>query len=181
MLAEMHLPMPLAVPQLWIQMSDAPSAAAARRVEVIPRTIVPRTERPAIAVRRVESVSGRPGAYMAYADGNAFPEGGIFWTHGTDRAEVLVSPDGAPAVNLTLHTGPLSGTVRLVIDGQTRDVEVGSGETRLVSVPVRPGHSYVTLSVQSPGAFRPSDVDAGSTDTRLLGCQVRVEVGDARD
>jgi hypothetical protein len=180
-LASMHLPMPIPVPQLWVQMSDAPSAAAARRVDVIPQTIVPRTQRPMVAVKRVESVPGRPGAYMAYVDDNAYPEGGIFWTRGTSGAEVLIATAGAPALNLTLHAGPLHGTVRLTIDGHPRDVALGSGETRVVSVPIRPEASYVAVRVQSPGAFRPADVERGSTDTRLLGCQVRVEVGDPRD
>jgi hypothetical protein len=178
-LTAMHLPMPVAVPQLWIQMSEAASAAAARRVDVIPATILPRSERPRVDVRRIESLPGPEGAYMAYVDDNAFPEGGIFWTRGTARTEVLVATVGKPFVNLTLHTGPLRGAVHLVIDGKPREVEIGSGGTRVVSAPVRAGASYVALSIQSPGAFRPSEVDPASTDTRLLGCQVRVEVSDS--
>ncbi len=177
----MHLPMSIPVPQLWIQMSDAPSAAAARRVDVVPQRLVPRSRRIAVPVRRVESVPGPGGAYMAYVDDNAYPEGGIFWTRGTIEAEVLIAPAGAPAVNLTLHTGPTAGTVRLSIDGQRRDVALDAGETRVVSLPVAPDTPFVSLKVQSPGAFRPADVDPASTDTRLLGCQVRVEVGAPAD
>lgn len=180
-LASMHLPMPVPVPQLWVQLAEASSAAAARRVDIVPRSIVPRTQRPQLTVNRVETVPGRPGAYMAYVDDNAFPEGGIFWTRGTLGAEVLVATAGAPALNLTLHAGPQQGTVRLMVDGQPREVALRSGETRVVSIPVGPEAPYVAVRVQSPGAFRPADVEPGSTDTRLLGCQVRVEVGDPRD
>jgi hypothetical protein len=134
-----------------------------------------------VPVRRIESVPGRPGAYMAYTNGNAFPEGGIFWTRGTAEADVLIAPAGATALHLTLHAGPVNGSVRLTIDGQARDVMLRSGETRVESIALRPDAQYVALKVQSPGGFRPADVERGSTDTRLLGCQVRVEVGDSRE
>ena len=174
----MRVAMPIAVPRLWVQMSDAPSAAAARRVDIIPEAIEPAGHRIQAQVRRVESIAGRPDAYLAYVNDGAFPEGGVFWTRGTIEADVLVAPAGAPFVNLTLHAGPVGGEVKVRVNGTLTPVVLNGGETRVVSVLVPAGSQVVALSVQSSTSFRPSEVDKGSTDARELGCQVRIEVGE---
>jgi hypothetical protein len=173
-LTEVRLPMPIPVPHLWVQMSDPPSAAAARRVDITPLAIVAVRERRDVDVHTVEAVSGRQGAYMAYVDENAFAEGGVFWTRGTEEATVLVSPAGAPVVNLIVHQGA-AGVVKLRANEQSIDVPLGAGETRVVPITVAGGTPYLTLRVQSTAAFRPSETEH-STDTRLLGAQVRIEV-----
>jgi hypothetical protein len=168
--------MPVPIPQLWVQLSEALSAQRVAHVELNPLAIVPASDRPRVAVRAVESIPGRSNAYMAYTDDRTFPEGGVFWTHGTSRGEVLVVPEGAARVDLTLHVGPVGGVVRLTVAGQTRDVEMTAEETRTVSVTIPSGSLYFPVSVQAPGSFRPAEIDPKSTDTRSLGCQVRVEV-----
>lgn len=177
-LTTMRVAMPIAVPRLWVQMSDAPSAAAARRVDIIPEAIEPAGQRRQAQVRRVESIAGRSDAYLAYVNDGAFPEGGVFWTRGTTAADVLVATAGAPFVNLTLHAGPAGGEVKVRVNGTLTPIVLNGGETRMVPVPVPAGSQVLALSVQSPTSFRPSEVDKGSTDTRELGCQVRIEVGD---
>ena len=177
-LTTMRVAMPIVVPQVWVQMSDPPSAAAARRVDITPLSIVARGRRFKGQVRRVESVAGRPDAYMAYVNDGAFPEGGVFWTRGRSEADLLIATGGASMLRLTVHAGPAGGTVRLHIDGRELLVALDPGETRAVPVPVPPDATVVSLAVQAPGSFRPADVDRNSTDTRELGCQVRVEVGD---
>ena len=180
-LTTMRLAMPILVPQVWVQMSDPPSAAAARRVDITPLSIVPRGRRFGGQVRRVESVAGRPDAYMAYVNDGAFPEGGVFWTRGRSEADLLVATGGASTLRLTVHAGPAGGAVRLHIDGRELEVALDPGETRVVPVPVPPDATVVSLAVQASGSFRPADVDRNSTDTRELGCQVRVEVGSGGD
>ena len=101
-LTTMAVSMPVAVPQLWVQMADAPSAAGARRVDIQPTLLVPEGQRVHADVRRVESVPGRPDAYLAYVNDYAFAEGGVFWTRGTGEASVMVATGGAPFVALTL-------------------------------------------------------------------------------
>jgi hypothetical protein len=177
-LTTMRVAMPIAVPQLWVQMSDAPSAAAARRVDIVPRSIVPRTRRQQVAVQRVEPIPGRPDAYMAYVNDAAFPEGGVFWTRGTERADIVIAPAGARVVHLTMHAGPRGGEMQLTVDAVPTRVTLAAEETRVVAIPVSGNATLVAVSVQSPVEFRPVDVDPAATDTRALGCQVRVEVGD---
>jgi len=170
---------PIEIPQLWVQVSDPASARGAVRVEIEPLSIVPASQRLHIDAGAVESIPGRQNAYMVYVDEGTFPEGGVFWTRGTSRGEVLVAPAGASTVVLTLHLGPVGGTVRLEVGGRKLDVMMSADETRTVTVDVPVGSSYVSIAVQAPGAFRPADVDPKSTDARSLGCQVRVALDGA--
>jgi hypothetical protein len=170
---------PIEIPQLWVQASDPASARGAVRVEIEPLSIVPASQRPHIDAEAVESLPGRQNAYMVYVDEGTFPEGGVFWTRGTSRGEVLVAPAGASTVVLTLHLGPVGGAVRLEVSGKQLDVMMSAEETRTVAVTVPSGSSYLSIAVQAPGAFRPADVDPTSSDMRSLGCQVRVAVDGA--
>lgn len=175
-MATMRVAMPIPVPQVWVQMSDAASASAARRVDVVPESIVAVHERVQADVRRVESVDGRADAYLAYANDGAFAEGGVFWTRGTSEAELLVAPAGSPVLNVTIHAGPAGSVVRVRLNTEQTGVTLAANETRTIALSVPAGASVVRLAVQSSTEFRPSDVDPGSTDSRMLGCQVRVGV-----
>jgi hypothetical protein len=170
------LRMPVAVPHLWVQLSDPASARAARRVEIVPTTVVPRRERVDADTRTVESIPHRPDAYVAYINDYTFPEGGVFWTRGTGSGEVLVAAAGAGQVLLTLHIGPVAATVRVEVAGQRLDIPLQADETRPVTFQIPGVAPYVPVRVQASAAFRPSDYDSKSTDRRSLGCQVRIEV-----
>jgi hypothetical protein len=145
------------------------------QVDVAPLSIVPVSLRPDTPTRAIEAL-GRPGAYLVYGDDQSFPEGGVFWTRGTEPANVLVAPGGASRLRLTLHLGPRSGRVQLTIAGEERPVDVQANATTQVAVDVPQGVRLVPIRVQSPVWFRPSDVDHATDDTRSLGCQVRVDV-----
>ncbi len=170
--------LPVAVPLVWIQVTDHSSAQQAVRLEVNPANIIPASERPAGDVHAVDAVPGREDAYLVYTDEGTFPEGGVFWTNGTRRGQVLVVPAHGQQVLLTLHLGPVGGTVRVTVGREARreDVVIEPGGTRTIAIPVRDGMSFVPVTIQSPASFRPADVDPSSSDMRDLGCQVRVEV-----
>ena len=159
-----------------VSLSERSSAQAVDRVEIIPLSIVPKSSRIDAQARAVEAIAGRPNAYIVYVDDETYPEGGVFWTRGANRGDVLIAAAGASEIMLTLHVGPISGTVRLTVDGQPIDVGMVPNETRVVPVPVRAGAGLVRVGVQAPASFRPSAVDPNSTDIRALGCQVRVEL-----
>jgi hypothetical protein len=137
---------------------------------------VPRSERPAEHIHAIEPIANHPLAYIAYADANTFPEGGIFWTRDTHEGDVFVAPAGATMLVLTLYPGPVGGRVSLRVGGQHLEVNLSRDETRQIEVPVPDGMRLVPLSVQASGTFRPADVDPRSDDVRWLGCQVRVEL-----
>jgi hypothetical protein len=173
--ATLTFELPVSV-RAWVVLSNPQSARAVRMVEITPLTVVPRPRRLRLTAVAVEAIEGRPNALLVYADDNTYPEGGVFWTRGTDRGTVFVVPAGASQIVLTLHVGPNAGIVRLDAAGEHRDTVMGPNETQRVVIAAPIGTPVVAVSVQAPGWFRPIDVEPGSTDMRALGCQVRVEV-----
>jgi hypothetical protein len=171
---EIDLRLPVRVPQLLLQVSRPEEAQAMRRVEIVPRALVPVPERPALDVRAIEQITGRPHAFAVYVNDAIYPEGGVFWTRSTDAGEVVVFPAGAPELRLTLHAAA-AATMQVTVDGRTRSVAMQASETRVVAVPVEAGRPFVRLSVQASKAIRPADLDPASTDRRLLGCYVKIE------
>ncbi len=153
--------------------SDPALAKAVAQVEIVARSVVPRSERPGDA-RAIESIAGRPTAYIVYTDGQTYPEGGVFWTRGTHAGTVLVATGGASTLILTLHVGPAGGSVRVTVGGQDRSVTMAPDQTRDIVAPLSDADRLVPVTVEAPGSFRPVDREPGSTDQRSLGCQVRI-------
>jgi hypothetical protein len=100
----------------------------------------------------------------------------VFWTRGLEQTTVLVAPGGASRMVLTLFTGPLTGSVTLVVAGTVHTVSVEAGQTRQLVVDVPRADRLVPIVIQSSSTFRPSDADPASADMRRLGCQVRVDL-----
>jgi hypothetical protein len=167
--------LPIAV-RASLELSAPQTARAARTAEIIPLAIVPDPRRLTLPAVAIESIEGRPNAYLVYTDDNTYPEGGVFWTRRTARGTVFVLPAGASSIVLTLHVGPNGGTVRLDVGGERMDTVLSPNETRRLSIAVPSGVAMVPISVQAPGSFLPIDVEPGSRDMRSLGCQVRVEL-----
>lgn len=166
--------LPVGVRRVSVGVADATVAAGVSRIEVAPTAIVPSGEREAIAVRAIESIDDRAGAYILYVDESTYPEGGVFWTRDTERATVLIAPAGASRLRLILHLGPLSGDVRVSVAGTETAVSVKANDTAVFETDLPTGLRLVPVTIQSPGRFRPAEVDPSASDTRRLGCQVRV-------
>jgi hypothetical protein len=75
---------------------------------------------------------------------------------------------------MTLHVGPKSTPVTVWVAQGRSEIAMAADETRLVRLPLPPGAGAVTVAVQAGSSFRPSDVDATTTDSRSLGCKVRL-------
>jgi hypothetical protein len=173
------VPIPLDIPvqATWLLSFSSQAASNAwRRATLEPVSIVPRSLRPVVGAAAVEALAGRWPGLLAYANDETYPENGVFWTRATSRGDVVVFPAGATAIALILHVGPIRGRVRLRAAGRDLDTDMEPNDTRRVVIAVPSGREFVPVSVQAPGAFRPAEVEPGSTDTRLLGCQVRVEL-----
>jgi hypothetical protein len=156
--------------------SNVALTPAAQEVDIVAESIVPRRARTLVDVRAVEAIAGRAGAFIVYGDEDTYPEGGLFWTRGTRAGKVFVLPAGASTLVLTLHVGPVTGLVRVMVDGQDRSVTLSRDQTLRLEMPLAKGARLVPIVVEAPGSFRPSDHEPGSTDRRRLGCQVRVEL-----
>jgi len=75
---------------------------------------------------------------------------------------------------LKLSTGPKSGVVSVSVAGHSQTVSMVANEVKDIVFDLPSGHSIVPLTVQSTVMFRPAEIDRTSTDTRGLGCQVRI-------
>jgi len=126
---------------------------------------------PAVVTERVAT-----GVVVAYIDDHTYPEGGVFWTKGTERGTVLVNPGGNSQLVLVVHAGPDGALVLLRVNGLPTEMRLTVNETREIELDIPAAVLWVPISVQSSTAFRPADVDPQTADQRLLGCQVRVLV-----
>ncbi len=172
--ARIRFELPVPVARVAVGVSGEDLARAATQVSLKALAVAPVGAREERAIRTVEPIPGSLSAYLVYSNGNAYPEGGVFWTRGAAQARVLVAPAGASRMTLTLSLGPMTGDVQLVVGDRTSTVTVPANEPTRVIFDLPPGVRTVPLEVRSPTMFRPSDVDAASGDRRLLGCQVRV-------
>ena len=122
----------------------------------------------------MEPIGDRTGAYLVYPDDHTYPEGGVFWTRGTEAGTVLVARDGASMLVLTLHVGPVGGRVAITVAGQDHSIDLAHDETRTIEIALAPGSELVPITVRATAQFRPRDLEPGSKDDRWLGSQVRI-------
>jgi hypothetical protein len=165
--------LPVAVRRLTVAASGS-LARHAVQVDLRPMAIVAPGDRERGAVRELEGIPEHPGAFVAYLNEHAYPEGGVFWTRGTGEASVLVAVNGARRLALTLFSGAAATDCTVTLDGGPQKVPMTPRQTSTVSFVIPPGQRLVPLKVQASAFFRPSEVDQASTDTRGLGCQVRI-------
>jgi hypothetical protein len=110
-----------------------------------------------------------------FLDRNSFPEPDSFWVGGgLDSSIVLAPQTPRPAVALLLRNAPVENRVVIQSGGWRQELPLQPGEERRIGVPidVRRGSSLIRVSVSS--GFRPSEIDATSTDQRFLGVWIKV-------
>jgi hypothetical protein len=168
--------LPASVDAVSIGVQDEALARQVVSTDIVPRAIVPVPDRDPRRVRSVDAISGSDAGYIAYVDDAAFPEGGVFWTRGTDPVTVLIGTGGASRVVLTLSLGPLNGDVRLTAAGRESSVRVPANDTVDFTIDVPSGARVVPVTINSPGQFRPTQFDPNARDSRRLGCNVRVRL-----
>ena len=161
---------------VYLAVSDKALARAVQQVEIVADSIVPRSARPRVDAHAIEAIGDRAGAYIVYADDETYPEGGVFWTRSTRSGAVWIAPGGASTLILTLHVGPLGGRVHLRVAGEDRSQDLMHDETRVLEIPLSRTHELLPITVGATQQFRPSDHAPGSSDTRWLGCQVRISL-----
>ena len=157
-----------------IRVPDLDVARSIGEIRLAPQSVVPATLRDPRPARLIESVPGRPGGFVVYTDGEAYPEMGTFWSRGTAATTVLVVPGGASRMALTLSTGPRDGSVTVSFAERTQQVPLAANQTQTIVLDVPERARVVPLTIQSAVMFRPSEVNPQSRDARGLGCQVRI-------
>jgi hypothetical protein len=107
-----------------------------------------------------------------FVDRNAFDDPDGLWTAGGGaEARVVLQPHAGTSVRVLVRNGPVANEV--AIRNETREWHVAMalnpGEEHEVEVPYDRARGAVLVRVVSRSGFRPSEVEAGSRDTRLLG------------
>jgi hypothetical protein len=168
----LDLPIDLEVPPLWIGASSQALTTQVTRVELLAEAVAPAATHEREPVRALENIDGRPGAYLAYLDREAFPENGVFWTRGESETRVALTTEGSESVRLAVETGAAGGTAALDVDGVPAIRELPPRTLENVDVVPRSGRRTIRVRVKFSAGFRPSEAEGG-TDTRWLGLRVR--------
>ena len=130
------------------------------------------THRERFSVSRANSARRYGTTIVWFVDRNAFDDPDGLWTAGGGvAARVLLQPDAGTSVRLLVRNGPETNEVEFQNDESNwrARLTLDAGQEEEVEVPVDPARGAVLLRVVSRGGFRPSEVEPGSRDTRLLG------------
>jgi hypothetical protein len=113
-------------------------------------------------------------AVAFFLDDRAFPEPSGFWVRGARDTKVVFQSDASHALSLLVRNGPVANTVTIESGAWKDELPMAPGEERRIDVPgdSQRGTAHLVRIASSAG-FRPSEVNAGSRDTRLLGVFVR--------
>ena len=167
--------LPVGLQALRVGATSAEQAKMVSRVAVAPRRLVPQRARPDVGrIRSVRPVGERLGAYLFFMDLNTFVESDINWVQGAHVSELLVSPADASRMRVVIRNGAADNRIDVTVGAHTERLALAAWETRELSLPVPPGGELIPISVHPEGGYVPAEVEPGSTDTRLLGCQVTV-------
>jgi hypothetical protein len=135
-----------------------------------PEHVATHSER--FSVARANSARRYGSTIAWFVDHNAFDDPDGLWTAGGGvEAQVLLQPDAGTSVRVLVRNGPETNEVAMRSDGgdwQAR-LAMNPGQEQEIEVPLDPARGAVLVRVVSRSGFRPSDVDPGSRDTRLLG------------
>jgi hypothetical protein len=129
------------------------------------------THRERFAKDRARSARRYSDTVAWFVDENAYDDPDGIWIKGGGAvAMVLLQPDSGSSVTLLIRNGRAPNEVTLSAEGDWSWLaSLTPGQESTVAVPVDPARGAVMLHVVSRNGFRPSEVNAGSRDTRLLG------------
>jgi hypothetical protein len=164
----------LPVPSLALQID----ADAAGRRAVSALSI--RAERVASGPGRFDGLearrAGRYGpANVFLVDGSAHMEKAGAWVAGRDEARFVIVPDAGSMVRLLLRNFAVDNVVTIDGAGIQQDYLMKPREERTVEVPVDGRTGAAIVRVRSLAGARPSDLEPGNLDLRLLGCWLEVK------
>jgi hypothetical protein len=158
---------PLAAPTALQVDGDAAARQSIDRIRVRARRVPGSRERLSSAAPLHIARYGRHVVYLM--SGDAFIEREGAWVAGGRLAEFLIAPDPGVPIRLFVRNAPVENRVTLESGTWRQELALGPGEERLLDVPVPAGRNGVLLRVTSAAGFRPSDIEEGSRDQRLLG------------
>jgi len=163
----------LRVPSLALQVdADAGGRRAVSALSI-------RAERVASGPARFDGLearrAGRYGpAFVFLVDGSAYMEKAGAWIAGRDEAGFVIVPDAGSMVRLLLRNFAVDNVVTIVGAGGPQAYPMKPREERTIEVPVDGRTGAAIVRVKSAAGARPSDLEPGNLDLRLLGCWIQV-------
>ncbi|HSL22200.1 MAG TPA: hypothetical protein VK886_11750 [Vicinamibacterales bacterium] len=128
------------------------------------------TRRERFADTRAES-GRRYGNVVVWPVEGAFDEPAGLWVSGSATSRIVVQPDGGAFVRLDLRNGAARNDVTVEVEpgGGRRAYALAPGQEQSVEVPVDPARGAALVHITCSAGFRPSEVEPGNNDSRLLG------------
>ena len=171
----MTIDLPITLDPVWIGTSTEAAAQAISAVEIVPEYVLPRSARPKPStIRFAERIGDEAGRHAFHLDNHIYVEPGGFWVRGGRAASILVSPDGASGLFVTIQNGAETGPVTVEIAGCRERVTLDGWEERRFRIPLGGDEVLVPITITAANGFRPDMVDPASRDERWLGCFVRL-------
>ena len=171
----MTIDLPVTLDPVWIGTSTAEAAQAISAVEIVPEHVVPRSARPKPStIRFAERIGDEAGRHAFHLDSHIYVEPGGLWVRGGRAASILVSPDGASVLFVTIQNGAEPGPVTVEVAGRRERVALDGWEERRFRIPLGGDEVLVPITITAANGFRPVMVDPTSRDERWLGCFVRL-------
>ena len=81
---------------------------------------------------------------------------------------------------MVIRNGGAETRITASIAGRREARVLAVWETRDLVAPVLPGAGLLPISVAPKSGFVPAEIDPGSTDRRLMGCRIAVELESGR-
>jgi hypothetical protein len=120
--------------------------------------------------------AGRYGpATVFLVDGAAYLEKAGAWVAGRDEAGFVIVPDAGSMVRLLLRNFAVDNVVTIDSAGGQQEYPMTPREERTIEVPVDGRTGAAIVRVRSAAGARPSDLEPGNLDLRLLGCWIQVQ------
>jgi hypothetical protein len=148
--------------------ADAATRAAVSDVSIRAERRLPAHER--VSEQRAWRAARYANATVFLLDGRAYVEPGGAWVGGATTAAFAIVGDGAAPLQLFVRNSPVQNTVVLEASHWRDTLTMAPREEKLLSVPFDVGRQGFVLRVSSASGARPSDVEPGNQDRRLLGC-----------
>ena len=158
--------LPAGASALWM----TGDAAIARTVERLALTLI-EPGAPGKCGVRAQRALVAPAGTIFVVGGRVWTEGAGLWTAGGGEV-AMVAERSAPTVSLRIRQGGAAGAVSLRSSGWSDGRQLGAGEVWDIDIPRRAADRVVAFTIATTAAFRPSDRDASSSDTRVLGAWV---------
>jgi hypothetical protein len=109
-----------------------------------------------------------------FFDDRALPEPSGFWVAGARETRIAIQPDAAGPLALLVRNGGADNTLSLEAGKWREELALKAGEERRIDLPTDATTGGAALvKLRADTGFRPSEVTAGSRDTRFLGVFVR--------